>query len=95
MAFLIGALFGTFLISRLFWLAAKSWPDTNEKALFLNGVSGVFILIADYSTRSNADLVSELAIYGSCQMLILFFDLWRIARKKAITSRQLKNEDSS
>jgi hypothetical protein len=80
--FVLGALFGTFVISRLFWWLTKRWPDDNQKAFFLNGVSGVFIILADYLARPNVDLIFEVLLYGSCQMVVLFYDLWRIASKK-------------
>jgi hypothetical protein len=81
--FVLGALLGTFVISRLFWLVTKRWPDDNQKAVFLNGVSGVLIILADYLARPNADFIFEVLLYGSCQIVVLFYDLWRIARKKA------------
>jgi hypothetical protein len=66
----------------LFWLLTKRWPDDNQKALFLNGVSGVFIIGADYLARPNADFIFEVLLYGSCQMVVLFYDLWRIHRSR-------------
>jgi MFS family permease len=84
---ILGALLGTFVISRLFWLVTKRWPDDNQKALFLNGVCGVIIISVDYLVRPNADFIFEVLLYGSCQMIVLFYDLWRIAgaRKKSST----------
>jgi hypothetical protein len=82
LGFLLGALSGTFVISRLFWLVTKRWPDDYQKALFLNGVSGVLIILADYLVRPNADFILEVLVYGSCQIIVLLYDLWRIAGKR-------------
>ena len=82
MFFLLGALIGTFLISRLFWLVAKPWPDDSRKALLLNIGSGLFVIIGDYLIRPDPDFIFEVLAYGSCQVMVLFYDLWRISRKK-------------
>jgi hypothetical protein len=80
MAQLFGALVGTYLISRLFWIVAKAWPDSINKAVSLNVVCAAIIIPIDSLLREDVSFTQELALYGGCQMLVLMFDLWRLKR---------------
>jgi hypothetical protein len=80
-SFLIGALVGTFLISRLFWAGAKAWPDSVWKAIFLNVVCAIIPL--DYIARDDAVFIDELIVYGVCQALVLAFDVYRLRKRQA------------
>ena len=78
MAFLLGALFGTFVISRLFWVVARGWPNSIGKAIALNVFCAAALIPIDYIVRGDLPLVQELIIYGGCQTLVLIFDVVRI-----------------
>jgi len=80
MAQLFGALVGTYLISRLFWIVANAWPDSINKAVSLNVVCAAIVIPFDFLLRENVLFVQELAVYGGCQMIVLIFDLWRLGR---------------
>jgi hypothetical protein len=81
--FLIGALVGTFLISRLFWAGAKAWPNSVWKAIFLNVVCAAIIIPLDYIARDDAVFIDELIVYGVCQALVLAFDVYRLRKRQA------------
>jgi hypothetical protein len=42
----------------------------------------VIIILADYLVRPNTDFIFEVLLYGSCQIVVLFYDLWRIANNR-------------
>jgi hypothetical protein len=78
---LIGALLGTFLISRLFWVATKKWPDSIGKAIFLNVVCALIIIPLDYSVRDGANLGEEILLYGMCQVVVFVIDVVWLGRR--------------
>jgi hypothetical protein len=87
MAFLLGALFNTLLISRLFWIVTKAWPISIVKAIALNVACVAVLIPIDYvvrDVRQNLPFIQELTIYGGCQMLVLIFDFVRIIIKRSI-----------
>jgi hypothetical protein len=80
---LFGAFIGTFLISRLFWVVTKAWPDSIGKAISLNVVCAAIIIPLDSLVRENASFIQELAVYGGCQLIVLILDLWRMRKTAA------------
>jgi hypothetical protein len=87
MAQLIGAFVGTFLISRLFWLAARAWPNSIEKAIFLNVICMAFIVPLDFIVRGDVSLTQEFIIYGGCQLIVLIYDTFRVRRDLVAPSK--------
>jgi hypothetical protein len=80
MAQLLGALVGTFLISRLFWAVTKTWPNSIGKAVFLNVVCAAIVIPLDYLVRGDVLFIEELALYGACQTIVLIFDVLRVRK---------------
>jgi hypothetical protein len=72
---LVGALVGTFLISRLFWWITKRWPDRPRKAVAINVICAALIVPLDYIARYSQIIIWEIFVYGGCQCLVLLYDL--------------------
>jgi hypothetical protein len=79
MAELIGALLGTFLISRVFWLLTRGWPNSLNKAAALNVICAAVVMPLDFIVRGDP---SYLILYVGCQAVVLFYDVVRIRRTK-------------
>jgi hypothetical protein len=80
MAQLLGALVGIFLISRLFWVVTRAWPNSLGKAVFLNVICAAIVIPLDYLLRDDVSFIEELALYGACQAAVLIFDLFRVRK---------------
>lgn len=81
MAYLLGSLIGTFLLSRLFWLAARKPPSTPAKILGVNLACLAVILVLDplarYGTITAETLLITAIIYAPCQLAVMVVDaLW-------------------
>jgi hypothetical protein len=79
MAELVGALIGTFVISRIFWLLTRGWPNSVSKAVALNVICATVVLPLDVIARGAP---SYLMLYVACQVVVLFYDVVRIRRAK-------------
>ena len=75
MAQFLGALAGIYLISRLFWFVTKAWPDSIGKAVVLNVVCAAIVIPMDFLLRGNVPFIQELTLYGTCQAIVLTFDV--------------------
>ena len=72
-----GAFVAAFLISRLIWLVTKRWSNSIGKAVLVNAVSAVIIVIAAaYSSADGGPPKFYLAflIFGGAQLIVLTFD---------------------
>jgi type III secretory pathway component EscU len=76
----IGALLGTFVISRIFWFLTRSWPNSLSKAVALNIICAAFVMSLDFIVWGNS---SHLIVYVVCQAIVLFYDLLWLRRTKA------------
>jgi pimeloyl-ACP methyl ester carboxylesterase len=82
---IVGALVAASLISRLVWLIARRWPDSIRKAILINAVSGVIIVVtaAYASAESGAPkFYLALLIFGGAQLVVLTFDVLRLVKLK-------------
>jgi hypothetical protein len=79
MAELIGALLGTFVISRVFWLLMRGWLNSVSKAVALNVICAAVVLPLDVVARGDP---SYFILYVGCQVVVLFYDVVRIRRAK-------------
>jgi hypothetical protein len=83
---IVGALVATYLISRLVGLFAKRWPDSIGKAVSVNAVSAIIVVLAgafaSAADGSTPKFYLALLIYGGAQLIVLTFDLFRIVRFK-------------
>lgn len=81
---IVGALVATYLISRLVGLAAKRWPDTIGKAVFVNAVSAIIVVVAgafgSAADGSPPKFYFALLIYGGAQLIVLTFDVVRLVK---------------
>ena len=82
MAQLIGALVGTFVLSRIFWLIPWYGRNTDTKAITLNALSALVIIPADFlaavSAGKDANFYGGALLYGGCQFLICLYDIFRL-----------------
>ncbi|MCB1394141.1 hypothetical protein [Nitrobacter sp.] len=83
---IIVALVATYLMSRLVGLFARRWPDTIGKAVCVNAVSAIIVVIAG-AWASAADggqpkFYLAFLIYGGAQLIVLIFDIVRILQPK-------------
>ncbi|EAQ34291.1 hypothetical protein NB311A_10423 [Nitrobacter sp. Nb-311A] len=83
---IIVALVATYLMSRLVGLFARRWPDTIGKAVCVNAVSAIIVVIAG-AWASAADggqpkFYLAFLIYGGAQLIVLIFDIVRILQHK-------------
>ncbi|MEH6951549.1 hypothetical protein V4R08_09415 [Nitrobacter sp. NHB1] len=81
---IVVALVAAYLISRLVGLAAKRWPNTIGKAVFVNAVSAIIVVVAG-ALASAADgsppkFYLAFLIYGGAQLIVLTFDAIRLVR---------------
>jgi len=83
---ILGALVGTFLISRLFWLVTKTWPDSDWKAVVLNVLCAAIVIPIDYLLRGDVPLIGEIVLYGACQAAVLIFDVFRLRRRRPVVN---------
>jgi hypothetical protein len=81
MAYLVGALLGTFVISRFFWLVTRSWPDSVKKAVVLNIICAAVVIPIDALVRDDA---SFSILYVVCQAVVLGYDVIRMKRTKKV-----------
>jgi hypothetical protein len=82
---IIGALVAASLISRLGWLIARRWPDSIRKAMLINAVSGMIIVVAaTYASAESGPRKFYLAllIFGGAQLIVLTFDVVRLVKLK-------------
>lgn len=83
---IVVALVATYLISRLIGLAARRWPDTIGKAVCVNAVSAIIVIVAG-ALASAADggqpkFYLAFLIYGGAQLIVLILDVVRILQLK-------------
>jgi pimeloyl-ACP methyl ester carboxylesterase len=82
---IVGALVAASLISRLVWLIARRWPDSIRKAILINAVSGVIIVVtAAYASAESGPPKFYLAllIFGGAQLVVLTFDVLGLVKLK-------------
>lgn len=81
LALYAGALLGTYLISRLFWLLGRLWgAEGFLQAILLNGLSGAAItVIAAYGFADGGPpkFAEAALIYIPCQLFVLLTDILR------------------
>lgn len=82
-AFFIGAFVGTFLISRLVWLAARWWPNSMGKAAVLSLVSAALVVtLAAWGNADGGPLnFASAPFYIAAQALVFAMDAWRIRKQ--------------
>jgi hypothetical protein len=81
---IVVALVATYSISRLVRLAAKRWPDTIGKAVFVNAVSAIIVIVAgalaSAADGSQPQFYLAFLIYGGAHLIVLTFDVVRLVR---------------
>jgi hypothetical protein len=80
MAQILGAIVGTFLFSRIFWVATRAWPNSEWKAIVINVVCAAILIPCDYLVRENVPIGQEIMLYGGCQALVFIYNLFQILR---------------
>jgi hypothetical protein len=78
---LLGTIIGAFLFSRIFWFAAKQWPDKPSKAIAINCLYAGIVIPLDYLVNEN---VVRSIIAAICQLAILAIDLLWLHQAKPI-----------
>ena len=85
--FLVGTFGGLLLISRLFWLIARGWPDSIRKAIALNIFCFVSVVPLDLLSRdllSSPSACQERLWYlAAAQILVFLVDLWGVKAQLA------------
>ena len=88
-AIFVGTFAGLFLISRLFWLVARGWPDSVGKVIGLNIFCFVSVTPLDLLSRdllsSHSDYQERIWCLAAAQVLVFLVDLWGV---KAQLARQ-------
>lgn len=78
---LLGAFTGIFLISRIFWLVAWSWPSSVSKAVALNAFCFVLVTPLDMLTwiSNHAGYkYHRVILFAASQLLVLIIDTFRM-----------------
>lgn len=83
MAFFLGALIATLILSRLLWLVARRWPNSIGKAATLDLGAGVIggLLAAIGGADGGAPQIVAAVYYIAAGGLLIGFDALRIRRK--------------
>lgn len=78
MGFIIGALLGTFIASRLIYLLLRRWPGSYGKALAVNFLTAAVIVplaAIGMADGGPARLGDSFVIYGLCALFLAICDV--------------------
>jgi hypothetical protein len=74
-----GALVGVYLISRIFWVIAKGWPNSIDKAIALSIFCYLGVLALDIlswlSAGNDAYDTKRIFLFGAAQIAVLLIDI--------------------
>lgn len=89
LAFFAGAIVGTYIVTAILWFAARNWPTTVGKAIFLNIVA--MLIIVGWGSIGGADggpppVGTMFVIYGAAQIAVFLLDLLRVRRARTETT---------
>jgi hypothetical protein len=78
-----GSLIAVFLVSRIFWLAARRWPDSIGKAITLDLITGVLgsLLGAVGGADGGPPDMASFLFYMPAALVVLAIDLIRIRNR--------------
>jgi hypothetical protein len=83
---LIGGFIAVLLLSRIFWLTAKRWPNSIGKAAVLDGLTGLVAALAYAIGGADGgppNFLDGFGIYPPCAALVFVLDAIRLKRKPA------------
>jgi hypothetical protein len=82
--YFLGAGIGVFLLSRLFFFLARSWPDSPKKlfSIYLSSLL-LIILLGGYGMADGGEFAGDRALftYGPVVLCFFVFDLYRLWKR--------------